>query len=206
MAQPARTDRISRRNWLLAGLGMGLFQVRAAEPFTVSYDGDNLRVAAPSLHFLSGKPLERLKNGDTVTYLSQLTLYRDAFVTPLRRANVERFVVSYNIWADDKFSVTVPGRRSAENLSLKATESWCLETLAIGTGGLSPDTPFWLRFDMHTATQRDLSELVGDRGLNLHNLVMLLGRRGAGDDPSWTLDAGPLRLADLVRTPGRGRG
>lgn len=204
MAQPARRDRISRRSWLLAGLGMSVFRLRAAEPLTVLFDGDNLHVSAPTLHFLSGKPLQRLKDGDTVTYLSQLTLYKDAFVTPLRRANVERFVISYNIWADDKFSVTVPGGRSANNLSLKATETWCLENLAIGATGLAPDTPFWLRFDMHTATERDLSELVGDRGLNLHNLVLLLGRRAGPDDPSWTLEAGPLRLADLVRMPGRG--
>jgi len=205
MAEAARTARMSRRTWLkMAGAGLSVLTARAADPLTVTFDGDNLRVSAPSLHFLAGKPLERLKNGDTVTYLSQLTIFRDAFVTPIRRNNIERFVISYNIWADDKFTVSVPGKGSVQNLSQKATEAWCLDSLAVTASGLAPDTQFWLRFDLHTATQHDL-DLVGDHGLNVTNLVMLLGRRpGAGS--SWTLDAGPLRLADLVRTPGRGRG
>jgi len=204
MAHSARTSQISRRRWLLAGLTIPLFRVRAAEPLGVSFDGDSLHVAAPTLHFLTGKPLARLKDGATVVYLSQLTLYKDPYLTPLRRAAVERFVISYDIWEEDKFSVSVPGQRSISNISAKKTEAWCLEYMAIGAGGLTPDTPFWLRLDMHTADPRDLSSLVGEPGLNLHNLILLLAKRPGADDPWWTCEAGPLRLADLARTPGRG--
>jgi len=65
MAQPARDIRISRRSWLLAGLGIPLLRARAEEPLLVSFDGDNLHVAAPGLHFLTGKPLSRLKDANT---------------------------------------------------------------------------------------------------------------------------------------------
>jgi hypothetical protein len=187
----------------MAGLAVSLFRARGAEPLGVSFDGDNLRVAAPTLHFLNGKPLARLKDGGTVVYLSQLTLYKDQFVTPLRRG-VERFVISYDIWGEDKFSVSMPGQRSVSNLSAKATEAWCLDYMAIGAEGLAPDTPFWLRLDMHTADQKDLSALVGEPGLNLHNLILFFAKRPGADDPSWTLQAGPLRISDLARTPGRG--
>jgi len=204
MADSARDAQISRRSWLLAGMAASLSGVRAADSFAVTFDGDNLHVSAPSLHFLSGNPLARLKDGATVVFLSQLTLFGDAYATVLRRAPVERFVISYDIWADDKFSVVVPGARSAANLPAAATEAWCLENLAINAFGLAPDRPFWLQLEMRTADQRELSSVVSGPGISLGNLILLLGRKPGSDDPQWRRQAGPLRLVDLVRTPGRG--
>ena len=206
MADSARNGRISRRSWLLAGLAAPLFRARASQSLTVTFDGDNLHVSAPSLHFLTGKPLARLKDGATVVFLSQLTLYSDPYTTVLRRAPVpvERFVISYDIWADDKFCVVVPGSRSATNLSAAATESWCLESMAITATGLSPDRPFWLQLDMRPADQRELSSVMNGPGLSLGNLILLLSRKPSSEDPQWTLRTGPLRLVDLVRTRGRG--
>jgi hypothetical protein len=204
MADPARNGKISRRSWLLAGLAIPLFQARGSEPFAITFDGDNLHVSAPTLHFLSGKPLARLKDGATVVFLSQLTLFSDAYVTPLRRSPVDRFVISYDIWADDKFSVAMPGARTAGNLSAAAAETWCQENLAINAAGLASDRPFWLQLEMRTADQRDLASIVSGPGISLGNLILLLGRKPVADDPQWKRQAGPLRLADLVRTPGRG--
>ena len=68
-------------------------------------------MAAPDLHFLTGKPLERLKDAATVTFLSQLTLFSDAQGTVFKRA-AERLVVSYDLW-EEKFSVTIPGGEQA---------------------------------------------------------------------------------------------
>src|ERR1700674_3045664 len=111
MDQPLRGNRISRRSWLLAGLATPLFSVRAAESLEVKYDGDNLHVSAPGLHFLIGKPLERLKDGASVAYIAQLTLLSDDHVTEFKRRQ-GRFVVSYALW-EEKFSVsqlgTLPG-------------------------------------------------------------------------------------------------
>src|SRR5438067_6548009 len=64
MARPARNEGISRRSWLLAGLAIPLLRAGAAEKLEVSFDGDNLHVAAPGLHFLTGTALKRLKNAD----------------------------------------------------------------------------------------------------------------------------------------------
>ena len=204
MADSARDGKISRRSWLLAGLAVPLSAARASESLGVTFDGDSLHVSAPSLHFLTGKPLARLKDGATVIFLSQLTLYSDPYTTVWRRVPVERFVVSYDIWAEDKFSVAVPNVRSATNLSASAAEAWCLDGLAINAAGLAPDRPFWLQLDMRPADPRELSSLVNGPGLSLGNLILFLSRKPGSDDPQWRLQAGPLRLVDLVRTRGRG--
>src|SRR5579872_6144469 len=156
MADSARNLQISRRSWLLAGLAIPVFRLRAADRFTISFDGDNLHVSGPGLHFLTGRPLARLKDGATVVFVSQLTVYTDPYVTPYRRS-AERYVISYDIWAEDKFSVTVPGTvpRTVSNLSAVQTEAWCQENFAVTVSGLAPDRPFWVQFDMRTADQKD---------------------------------------------------
>jgi hypothetical protein len=206
MALPARELRISRRSWLLAGLGIGVSRLRAAEALEVSFDGDNLRVAAPGLHFLTGKPLARLKDAATVTFHSQITLFSDTQGTVFKRSPIERLVVSYDLW-QEKFSVTIPGggKRSILNVSAQQAESWCLENLAISAMGVAPDRRYWLQFDLHTTDRRDFGSVMGD-GLSLIGLVDILSRKPGAGDLSWTRRHGPFRLLDLPRTPsGRGR-
>jgi hypothetical protein len=206
MARPGRECRISRRSWLLAGLTAPLFRARAAEPMKVSFDGDNLRVAALDLHFLNGKPLERLKDGDVVAYVTQLELLDESRTLVLRQLK-GRFVVSYALW-EEKFSVTLlggaPGSspRMAEGLTAAGTESWCLESLAISATGLSPNTYYWLRLNLRTGTQRDLTD--DDRqGLSVTRLVELFGRKNT-EVTQWGPLEARVRLADLPRPAGRG--
>lgn len=205
MAHPARESRISRRSWLLAGLGIGVFRLRGAVPLSVSFDGDNLRVAAPDLHFLTGKALERLKKADTVTFLSQLTLFSDPNGTVFKRSPIERLVVSYDLW-EKNFTVRIPGggNRGLSGRSASEVESWCLENLAISAMGLAPDRPFWLKFELKTPDQRDYGAVVGDSGLSVIRLVEIFSRKSSGSDFSATREFGPFRLKDLPRTP-RGR-
>ena len=205
MPLPARGSEISRRSWLLAGLTVPLFPARGAQPIEVTFDGDNLHVSAPSLHFLTGKPLERLKDAATVVFLSQLTLFSENHDVVFRRAP-ERFVVSYDLW-EEKFSVTQLGstpRSTAHVLSAPAAEAWCLEGLAISGLGMAPDRPFWLRFELRTADQKELAGGVGEPGLNLRSLIELFSRKPGPDDPNWTREVGPLRLEDLRHAAGRG--
>ena len=201
MAPYARTNRISRRSWLLAGLAGPLFRAWGAEQLGVTFDGDNLHVAAPGLHFLIGKPLARLRNADTVVFVSQLTLLSDNRGTVFRQPARERLIVSYDLW-EERFAVTIPGApvRTLSHLTAAQAESWCMENLAISALGLPPDRPFWLRFELRTAAQKDLSSLVGESGLSLSSvLIDVLSRRPGADDLYWTRTAGPLRLGDLPR-------
>jgi len=197
MAHDAQNIRISRRSLLLAGLAIPVFRARAGAALDVSFDGDNLHVAAPGLHFLTGKPLERLMNADTVTFLSQLTVMSDERGTIFRRT-AERLVVSYDLW-EQKFSVTIPGpfKRSILNASVGQAEAWCIENLDISA--------FWLKFELKTTSRRELASVVGDSGVSLSSLIDIFSHPQGGD-LYWARAAGPLLLRDLPRThTGRGK-
>lgn len=194
--------KISRRSWLLAGLTASLFRARAAVDLTVRFDGDNLHVAAPQLHFLTGKPLNRLQDGSTVVFLSQLTLLHEDRLTVFRRS-AERLTLSYDVW-EEKFRVTLgTDGRSVSGLSTVTAEAWCLDNLAISALGMAADRPFWLRLELREADPRELSAVVGDSGISLTSMIELFSRKSRTDRAHWTLDAGPLRLADLRLGAGR---
>jgi hypothetical protein len=207
MAHNARDNRspkrewISRRSWLLAGLAIPLSRVRASETLDVSFDGDNLRIATPGLHFLAGKPLERLKNAETVAFVAQISLYSDAFKTPFRFPVRERLIVSYDLW-EEKFAVKIPGLlvKPKAHLTASQAENFCIDNLAYSTLGLPPDRPFWMKFELRTTSQKDLSSLMGDGKIYLSRLVELFDRRPEKGELQWTLTAGPLRLPFLPRT------
>ena len=193
---------ISRRRWLLAGVAIPVSSLWAAERLNVTWDGDDLHVAAPQLHFLAGKPLDRIKDGDSVVFLTQLTLTTDNFTTSLRRTP-ERFVFSYDLW-EEKFSVTKlgGGQRTVSHLSAAAAEAWCLDNVAISSTGLPQDRPFWLRFELRAAA-KDEAAVIGESGLSLTRLIEIFSRRPRDQQPQWTAEAGPLRLGDLKRLVGR---
>lgn len=203
MAEPSRGQQISRRSWLIAGLTAPLFRAWAADTLTVTFDGDNLHVSSPGLHFLAGKSLDRLKEGSTVAYVTKLTLFRDRYLTQFNRAE-SKFVVSYDVLGEDKFAVSTPGPppRNALNLSQAAAEAWCVDNIWITAGGIVPDRQFWLQLDVRTVPPKDLSTVLGDSGISV-DLIDLLSPPRA--DERQMLRAGPLRLVDLIRTPRRGR-
>lgn len=204
MALLARDVRISRRSLLLAGLGIPLLNARAEalETLSLSFDGDNIHVGPPGLHFIRGKPLERLKAADTVVFLSQITVFSDSQGTVFRRV-AERLVLSYAIW-EQKYAVAIPGvSRSISGLTQDQAEAYCIDNMAVSALGLAPNKPFWLRFELRAATPKELSELVGDSGISLRGLVKFFGRKSTPDEPTWLGSAGPLRLTDLPRSLAR---
>ena len=56
----------TRRRWLYLNLAVPLMPNIAGERLDVRRESDVLRVSAPRLQFLSGKPLERLRDGVSV--------------------------------------------------------------------------------------------------------------------------------------------
>jgi len=197
----APQERISRRSWLLAGLAIPLSHALAAESLDVSFDGDNLRIATPGLHFLAGKPLERLKNAETVAFVAQLSLYSDAFKTPIRFPVRERLIVSYDLW-EEKFAVKIPGFlvKPKEHLTAAQAENFCIDNLAYSALGLPVDRPFWMKFELRATAKQDLSSLMGDYGISLGWMIEALARKPGPGELSWTRTAGPLRLSFLPRT------
>src|SRR5579862_1680569 len=176
MAHPARSRNLTRRNWLLAGLGSGvsLRIVWGRNPEVLLHmDGDVLYISAPELHFLTGKPLEKLKDGLTVVFVAQLSLSLDGNRTNVRQ-QPQRFIFSRDLW-NGRFSVT-SGNSRRIGLSSEKAEAWCLETLAVSTSGIPHDQPVWLRLDVRVADPKDSTAVMGESGVSLSKLIDIFSR------------------------------
>jgi hypothetical protein len=206
MQEPSRGPQISRRGWLLASLLAPLFPARAADSLIVTCDDDHLRISSLGLHFLQGNSLNRLRNGSTVEYVATVGLFRDQFATQLKRSE-HHFFVSYDIWGTgDVFAVSFPGPpgkppRRRTNLSLSATETWCLENVLVSTAGLAPDQQFWLQLELKTVPPKLNSILEPGGGLHVDLLEVITPGQ---DERQVFRTPGPLRLEDLKKS-GKGR-
>ena len=165
--------------------------------------GEELRVSAPKLSFLNGKPLETLRNGSTVAFDIQVSILTDGKSTVLRR-NFERFVVSYDVW-EERFSVTRmrTTRAAASRLTAQAAEAWCLERFSFPSAGLPADKPLWVRVDIKAHDSRD-RQPDSDEGLSLFTLIDLFSKSARPSGPmQWRAESQPVTLAELRRAPGR---
>jgi len=175
---------------------------------TARLDGDYLRITAPHLNFLSGKPLERLKDGQSVAFIGQLTIAPSLNAVVTQARSVARFAFSYDIW-EERFSVTKIGERpetrhSASHLSAAQAENWCLDNLVIDRSAIPAEQPFYVQLDLRAEDPRDQVGIIGDPGINITRLIELFGRPARGAQPAWHLSSGPYRLADLKKTESRG--
>jgi len=182
---------------VLASLALPLRQGAYAESLLVRRDGERLRVSAPRLHFLTGKPLERLRNGSSLAVNAQLALLKDRGGAVADRA-VGRCMFSYDLW-EEKFSVSALASppRSISHLSSTAAETWCLDGLSLPSGGLAREQPFWLRLELRAEDAKDRPGVVGESGINLARLIELFSRPSRTQQQTWLVEDGPFRLADL---------
>ena len=169
-----------------------------AQELVVSRRGDELRVVAPNSHFVTGKALERMRNGASVSYDMQLTILAENRQVILRRG-FERFILSYDLW-EEKFSAmrVRPARTGAAHLTREAAESWCLENITVSAAGLDPDRPLYLRLDVRVVEEKERRRQDDDDAISLGRLIDLFSR--AGTPPpgtSWRAEAGAIRLRDL---------
>ncbi len=189
----------SRRELLIGLLGAPVAKALSAQNLAVRVDGDYVRIAAPQLQFLSGRILDRLHDGATVGFLGQISLSLDGNTSVYSRS-VARFAVSFAIWEEtNQFQVAFiqQTRRVMSHLSLDAAQNTILDNLTLATSSLPADRPFWLRLDLRVEEPRDASEIISGSGINLTRLVEIFGRMPGAAQPHWTVDAGPLRMADV---------
>jgi hypothetical protein len=176
-----------------------------AQEVSVRVSGDQLQVAAPGLNFLTGKPLERLRNGAAVRFDVQVSLLADSRLSVLRRS-FERFIISYDLW-EEKFSVTRmrSSRATVSHLTAPAAEAWCLNNISIHTAGLPQDKPFHVRIDIRAQNGReDTSMREEDENLSLATLIDLFSRNARQHgDAQWRAESALVKLAELRRTESR---
>ena len=184
--------------WVIAGIFSGvLLQGVANVNLRLRLDENYLRVSAPHLHFLTGRPLERLKNGSSVLYSVQLGLSSDQFATVERRS-FDRFVISYDIW-EEKFSAVRLGaaKAAASHLDSSAAEDWCVNKIGMLTHGLQKEANYWVRLEMRAEEPRDATALLTQPPVALAKLVELFARPPKRETDQWAVDQGPFRVADL---------
>jgi hypothetical protein len=203
LTQPARNRGTTRRSWLLAGLTIPLFRLRAATSFKVTYDGDNLYPVATGLHFLTPKVVNRLRDSaDTQAFISQLTIFDAERGTREKPPAHARLIVSCSPWAET-IHIVIPGTGSQDVLSAAQAESWFLDTLFISTSGLDPTKKYRVQFEMRSRIQSgsDLSHLL-DLNFSLASMIDMFSHKTSGDEQIWNVGT-TFVLKELPRLVGR---
>jgi hypothetical protein len=176
--------------------------VVSAPQLLVRLDGDYLRVSvAPHLNFISGRALERLKDGASVAFIGQLTIVENPNAIVPEARSAARFALSYDIW-EEKFAATRMGdrpdsRRSVSHLSAFSIENWCLDNLVIERAQVPADRAFYVQLDLRAEDPREQNRIMGDSGINITQLIDVFRAPVRGGQKPWHYMAGPMRLADL---------
>jgi hypothetical protein len=175
-----------------------------AQELVLRSSADQIMVAAPKLHFLTGKPLERLRDGNAVAFDFHLAVLAESKQSILRRS-FDRFVISYDLW-EEKFSISRmrTTRSSVSRLDANAAEAWCLDNIAVASSGLPTDKPVWVRLDIRAQENRGQQSLsADDDGISLTSLIEIFSRPVKQEPNQWRLEAGPTRLNDIQKSTGR---
>lgn len=194
-------SRITRRWCLLALAGAPVGLAVEAKPFVVRLDGDTLRVSAPDLKFLAGKPLDRLHDGQTVVYLGQLSVSSGS-ESSIAARSVVRFAFSYDLWSG-RFTVGVipvtKDRPATKNLTPEAAQAWCLDRLKVDLSNLPPDRPIWVRLEIRSESPEETAGIVGESGISISGLVELFSHHAKDEQMHLNFERGPLTISDLRR-------
>lgn len=196
--------------WFIITFFTGFLLAMFANELALHRRDQELHIRAPNLHFISGPSLDRLKNGGAVPFDFQLSVAVDSSSNLYDRA-VERFVISYDLW-EEKYSVTklwgsgsmrgnsrrsIRERRSVSHLTAAAAENWCIDNIAVSTTGLDPNRRLWVRLEVRSSDPRDGPPLIGESGISISRLIELFSHPPRSGQQRWTLETGPVRLADL---------
>jgi len=169
----------------------------SSEDLYVRRFAEQIRVMAPRLHFLSGKSLQRLRDGAIVPFDFQLSIGAGLKNNIIDRA-VERFSISYDVW-EEKFRVVRlrDFRKSAAGLSANAAEAWCLENLFVPAARMPADKDLWAHLDIRAAETKELATIAGDPSISIPALIQLLSRPPRPQQDHWALETASFRLTDL---------
>lgn len=157
--------------------------------------GDRLDVTAPQLHFLSGKAVEKLQNGSTVTYVLTLTVSPENSKKQSFRL-YEKFTVSYDLWEEKYSVVKVTGGRAASRLTAVMAEAWCLENMPIPIRSIPERQPFMIKLEC-SIEEKGEKENGETFSLTLPRLVEIFSRKKQEAPQWWEISAGPFRLEEL---------
>ncbi|MBM3798112.1 MAG: hypothetical protein FJW31_29665 [Acidobacteria bacterium] len=133
--------------------------------------GDALFASSRQLNLIQPRLLAKLKQGATVAFDFQLSLWVGSSTTVSRRA-LERFVVSYDLW-EERFAVTTlrgtPVR--ATGLAVGNVANWCLPSLSLPMPKLQTADQVRVKLEVRAAENRRDLELSPEEGVSLTQLI-----------------------------------
>jgi hypothetical protein len=178
----------------LLSLGLGAMTVSSTGLLPHHIAGD-IRVSAPTLHFLTGKSLSLLHDGAAVPFDFQLIIASGSKNNVVARS-LERFTVSYDVW-EEKFSVVRVRdfRHSGMRLSASSAESWCLDNIVIPAASLPAGQQLWARLEIRSAESKE--PLAAGSGINLATLIEIFSRPSRPQQDRWSVESAPFQLTDL---------
>lgn len=155
----------------------------------------DIRITAPSLHFLTGKSLSRLHDGAVVPFDFQLIIASGSKDNVVARS-LERFTVSYDVW-EEKFSVVRVSdfHRSGMRLSAASAEAWCLDNIVIAAAKVPTGQQLWARLEIRSAESKE--PLAATSGINLATLIEIFSRPSRPQQDRWSVESAPFQLTDL---------
>jgi hypothetical protein len=157
--------------------------------------GGDIHVSAPSLHFLTGKSLARLRDGAAVPFDFQLVITSGSKTNVVARA-LERFTVSYDVW-EEKFSVVRMSdrRRSSLRMPAAGAEAWCLDHIVIPAAELPSGRELSARLEIRSVETKEPPDAAS--GINLATLIEIFSRPSRPQQDRWSVESAPFQLADL---------
>ena len=190
--------------WLALAFVCGVATAMFAEELILRAQGNRLDFSAPRVHYLSGRPLARLKNAEPVAFDFQVRLAAQQ-TSNIVRSNAARFVISYDLW-EERFAVarvTAP-RKTASHLTAAEAEEWCVHEMSVlDVSGIPANQPLWASMEIRAEDERESKlfgrENISEQGISLTSLIERLSRPPKATQPHWELEAGPVTLEQLRR-------
>jgi len=169
--------------------------VWSRQAVTVSVAGAELHVQAPTVTFIEGDLLKRLRDGLSVPLEIGLAVLRRSNGPVVARAHAT-FTLSFDLW-EERIAVRAAGppARSVSHLRPGEVEAWCIRNLTLPLAELTQlgkDAPFWVAMRYRVANQARPAE--EPSSFSLGRLIESLSRRHENADFVKLIDAGPFRL------------
>ncbi len=169
-----------------------------AQALSVQVRNNEVRVAAPSLRFLVGRALDKLRNGMPVTFDLQLTALEGPQRNSLRHAR-SRIAISFDLW-EERYAakeLTAP-RRTVRRLTSASMEAWAIERVTLPAQGLPRDRELIFQLDIRVREpQEETSD--GSSLLDLREIVDIFSRPRKAEEQRWSVESRPVRLRDVEK-------
>ena len=178
-----------------AGLCLAVAVLALAQSLQVSQSADEIRITAPGFHFLKGKALERLQNGNAVPFDLLLTALGEGRTTVLQRA-FDRVVISYDLWEQTYSASRMRSNRGqASNMTAQQVQDWCLAGMTLRASSLPQSEPVWFRLEVRPLEPKQADPGFEESGPSLAALIDVFSRASRSKNTEmWRVETGPVRL------------